>query len=342
MLCSPARTRFLAAFLVSLLVAAFWPFVPRSVAQDQSGASDEPEETVANLAAGRVVIVVVKGAIIVGTVENPIEAESLAPTPVALTSIRLGVILGAARWSSPSSRQDLARFDQELPQMRGRLIAAGPHLQDSEAGAEATDIENIGQGFLERLNDVAQGLHARVDLPPNEPLAELVLVDYLPSYGPEVWQLSYGIKQQEEKADYWTTRVLRPAYLQFWPPEKGQPRTPVEFNYPPENSPPTLLDLLRQKDPRLEKLIASDAKMAFVAGRILQGETSKVLPDDATQFLRAALDAISPPSARQTMAIISQEKGFEWILPPPPEPAAPPLKNPQRPPNAPTLMHPPQ
>jgi hypothetical protein len=149
--------------------------------------------------------------------------------------------------------------------------------------------------------------------------------------------LGYGVKQEEQRAGYWTTRVLRPSYLQFWPPEKGQPRSLVEFAYPPENPPPTLLDLLRQKDPRLEKIIASDTKLAEVASHFLQGESYKVLPDDATQFLRAALAAVAPPDARQTMAILQQESGFQWILPPPPEATQPGYQLPQRPPGAPTL-----
>jgi hypothetical protein len=92
----------------------------------------------------------------------------------------------------------------------------------------------------------------------------------------------------------------------------------MEFNYPPENAPPSLLDLLRQKDARLEKIQTSDPQMALVAAQI-QTDSTKLLSGDATQFLRAALGAITPPKARQTMAIIGTEKGFAWILPPPAE-----------------------
>lgn len=308
-------------------------------AQDRS---DTPiEETVANLAAGRVVIAVVRDAILVGTIENPIEAETRPPVPVEINSTRLGVILGAVEWSSPSTQQEIARLDQELPHLRSHSIASSPHLAGAEGGDEAIDIEAIGQGLLDRLNDIAKNLHGKIVLPPNEPLAELIIADYLPAYGAEVWQLDYTIKQQEEQADYWTTRVLRPRYSQLYPPEKGQPRTLVEFAYPPESAPPTLLELLRQKDPRLEKIRASDAKMAEVADQFLQGTSNKALAADATQFLRAALDAIAPPNARETMAIIRQQTGFEWILAPPPEPVHPGRK-PLRPPDAPTLVRPPQ
>ena len=308
-------------------------------AQDRSDTGTD--EMVADLAAGRVVIAVVKDAILVGTIENPIEAETHPPVPVEINATRLGVILGAVEWSSPSTRQDIARLDQELPHLRSYLAPSQPHLAGAEGGEEAIDIEAIGQGLLERMNDIAKDLHGKIGLPANEPLVQLIVADYLPTYGAEVWQLAYGIKQQEEQQDYWTTRVLRPSYLQFWPPEKGQPHTLVEFAYPPENTPATLLELLRQKDPRLDNIRASDPKMAEVANNFLQGTSNKALAADTIQFLRAALDAIAPPNARETMAIIRPDTGFEWILAPPPEPVRPGAQTP-RPPGAPTLVKPPQ
>jgi hypothetical protein len=307
-----------------------------AIAQDLP--SKPSEEIVADLAAGRVVIAVVKDAIIVGTVENPIEAETRPPTPVAISTTRLGVILGADRWFSPSTRQDLARLDQELPQLRSHLVATHPHLQDAQGGGEATDMETIGQALLERLTNIAQSLHGKIELPPNEPIVELIIADFLSGYGPEVWQLSYGLKQEEEQTDYWTTRILNPAFLQYWPPEKGQPQTLIEFTYPPENPSPTLLELLRRKDPRLQALSASDAKMGAVASRLLNGESKKILSVDAVQFLRAALAATTPPNCRETLAIIREESGFEWILAPPAEPKAP-STLPDRPADAPTLVH---
>ncbi|MGC2330579.1 MAG: hypothetical protein WA581_03930 [Candidatus Acidiferrales bacterium] len=295
------------------------------------------EEIVANLAAGRVVIAVVKDAILVGTVENPIEEGARPPIPVPISTDRIGVVLGAVDWLSPSSHQELARLDLELPHLRSRLVAPTPHIGPVQGGDEATDIEAVGQGLLERLDQVAPDLHEKLDLPETEPLAELIVVDYLPNYGPEVWQLSYEIRQEEEDNDYWTTRVLRPGYLQFWPPEKGQPRTLVEFAYPPDDPPPTLLALLRNHDPRLDKITSSDPKMAEVANRFLQGESNKISLTDATQFLRAALDAIAPPNAAETMARITEEDGFAWILAPPPEPK-PAATQQERPTGAPTLM----
>jgi hypothetical protein len=317
------------------LVAFLLP-APR-LAQQEPGASNE--ETVASLAAGRVVIAVVKGAILIGTVENPIEADTRPPTPVQIASERVGVILGTVRWSSPSSQREIARLDEDLPHLRSAAVTQTPRLTTDATGVEASDLEVVGRGLLDRLNEVAQDLHSNVHMPANEPLAELIVADYFTGYGPEVWQLSYGMKQQEETPGYWTTRVLLPSYVQTFPPPKGQPRTLVEFAYPPENAPPTVLDLLRQKDPRLESLMASDPKMAGVGRLLLAGESTKILPADATQFLRAALDAIAPPSTRETMAMISEEDGFSWILPPPHEQPLPGIA-PNRPPEAPSLLHP--
>jgi len=322
--------------LIFLLTPVFCAgLLPGLAAQDNSTPT---EETVANLAAGRVVVAVVKNAILVATVENPIEAETRPPTPVELASARLGILLGPVFWWSPTSKVALASLDQELPRLHSHLIAAVPHLQAEQGGDEATDMESIGQGLLERLSDVAQNLHGRVDTAANEPLLQLVVADYLPGYGPEVWQLDYRMKQQEEQSGYWTTRVLRPAYLQFWPPDKGAPHTLVEFAYPPDHAAEPLLDLLRQKDPRLTKVLSSDPKMAQVASQLLEGESNKISAADATQFLRAALDATAPPSARETMAIITEEKGCDWILAPPAEPKSSFEQATDRPADAPSLL----
>jgi hypothetical protein len=323
--------------LILALVVTLPACIPPAEAQEQT--SPPNEETVASLAAGRVVIAVVKGAILIGTIENPIEADTHPPTPVAIGSERVGVILGAVRWSSPSSQQEFARLDEDLPHLRSREVTRAPQLSIDPTGVEATDLESVGKGLLDRLNEVAQNLHGKVDLPAKEPLAELIVAGYLPSYGPEVWQLAYGMKQQEEEPGYWTTRVLLPNYVQLWPPEKGQPHTLIEFAYPPENAPTTLLELLRQKDSRLEKLISSDPKMAVVARSFLSGESIKLSPADATQFLRAALDAMAPPNVRETMAAINEETGFAWILAPPQEKRLP-VSLPDRPPDAPSLIHP--
>ncbi len=317
-----------------------------SSASGQQEPQTPGQEVVANLAAGRVVIAVVKDAILIATVENPVEADTRPPAPVEIESSRVGIMLGPVDWFSPSSQQEIARLDQELPHLKTRLVTPTPHLGQVPGGDEAADIEATGQGLGERLNQVAKGFRSKLNLPADEPLAELIMADYLGGYGAEVWQLTYDMKQEQQKGDYWETRVLRPTYTQFWPPEKGQPKTLMEFNYPVGNAPPSLLQLLRQKDPRLEKIRNTDPQMAMVATQI-QTDSSKLLAGEATQFLRAAVAAIVPSNARETVAIIGMEKGFAWVLPPPAEPERPkPAQTPQaeqqqqkeRPADAPSLL----
>lgn len=298
------------------------------------------EEIVANLDAGRVIIAVVRDEILVATIENRIEAETRPPIPVQLSSERLAVTLGAVDWFSPSSQQTLVNISAELPHLRSNFVHSGPHLQQAEAEGEASDIEAIGQGVMERLNDVAHDLHNKIQQTQDEPLTELIVADFLTGYGPEVWQVTFGVEQEQQQGDFWDTRVLRPKYLQFWPPEKGQPHTLLEFAYPPDNPPTPLLDLIRQKDSKLQKIIGSEPTMAAVANQFLAGDSKKIGAEDAMQFLRAAVSAIAGPHDRQTFATIGQESGFAWVLPPPPEATklGAPAQQQNRPADAPSLI----
>jgi hypothetical protein len=338
------------AFSTGITLAVF-PCALRA----QEIAAPPSEEIVANLAAGRVIVAVVKDAIIIATVENPIEPQTHPPVPVQLNARRAGVLLGAIDWFSPSSQVELARLDRELPHLRAQVAASNPGvnsgqnrahnpaLNQVQADLEATDLETVGQGVLQRLNRVASNLHGKVTLPPNEPVVQLILAGFVPNYGPEVWQLSFDLTQEMRKLDYYDTRITRPVYLQFWPPEKNQPHTLLEFQYPPESKSPDLLGLLKSKDPRIEKICSADPKMKDVADRFLQGDYKKILAADATQFLRAALSATTDPKSRQTMAVVGAETGFDWILRPPAEPksAAPQEVEKDRPAEAPSLLGPP-
>jgi hypothetical protein len=307
-------------------------FPPRAIAQSDRGGSNG--EVVADLAAGRVVIAVVKDAILVGTVENPIEVHTHPPTPVLLASERFGVFLGPVDWWSPPATREVGKLIEELPRLHTYAVAAPPHLGQSKGGDQPSEIEITGESLQHRLNELSQSLHSQLDLPPKEPFAQLIVADYFAGYGPEIWQLSYSLDQEERQDNFWITRIEGPTYLQYWPPEKGQPRTLVEFNYPTEDAPPTVLQLLQQKDPRLERIIGSDPAMSEVAQHFLDGTSNKIRAANATQFLRAVLDAIAPPHARETVGVLHPETGFSWILAPPPEA---PIHRENRPPGAPTL-----
>jgi hypothetical protein len=322
---------------------------PLAIRAGQDTPQTASQEMVVNLAAGRVLVAVTKDAILIGTVEDAIEQDTHPPIPAQIGSSQVGVILGAVEWIAPASKRQMARLDQELPRLRGREAPVAPHLA-SKVGMEATDLEAVGDGLLSRLNELAGNLHGKLNLPPGEPLAILIVADYVPGYGPEVWRLDYRLEQAEESPGYWTTRVLRPSYVQFWPPEKDQPHTLLEFAYPPGptrdsggagSAPASLVELWRNKDPRLEQIASSDPALGDAARGVLQGESDKVAPPNATQFLRAAMDATSPRGARQTFAALGEESGFRWILPPPVETVRPGLR-PERPPGAPSLVKPQQ
>ncbi len=323
--------------VLSLLAAALCLGVLiRAFAQDESDQS--VEEVVVNEAAGRIVIAVVKNAILIGTAENPIELGTHPPIPVVLSSVRAGILLGAVDWTSLSEQKSLGDVVHELPQIRSYIPGGDtPRLNPGGTNQEASDIEAVGIPLARRMNILAGNIHSNLNWPSDDPVIELILADYVEGYGPEVWQITYSMDQEQQQGDYWVTNVADPAYLQFWPPEKGQPHTLMEFDYPLKDQPTSLLELLRKKDPRLQGLVQGDPQMADTANKFLTGDSMKIMPADATQFLRAALNAITPGNVPETVAIIRPESGFDWILAPPPEPKAP---KGTRPPGAPTLANP--
>jgi len=331
--------RRLLAGILAISIAGLFSFRLLARAGAQNPSQETTEEVIANLAAGRVVIAVVKDAILIATVENPIEPQTRPPVPVALSEQRAGVILGAVDWFSPSANLQIARLDRDLPRVRGHVKPAGPRLQAGAEGNEATDIEFVGEGLGDRLNEIAKYLHGKMELPEGEPLVQLVIADFEAGYGPEVWHVDYTIEQFPQRGDFWETRVPRPHFLQDWPPEKGQPHTLIEFDYPPAVTAPPLLEMLRQNDPRLAKLSSADPAIASVASMLLSGISNKIATEDATQFLRAALNAISSPNARETVAVIGFKTPFAWILPPPNEPK-PAEQQKERPSGAPSLLKP--
>src|ERR1700723_872137 len=55
------------------------------------------EEIVVNFATGRVIVAVVKDAIIIATVETPIEPQTHPPIPMQLNARRVGILLGGRK-----------------------------------------------------------------------------------------------------------------------------------------------------------------------------------------------------------------------------------------------------
>jgi len=344
------RHRIITALLAIATLSAFPPPKRATLYAAPQEEYEQHDEVVANLAAGRVIVAVFKDAMLIASIGNHIEPDALAPSIVELGGRRAGILLGAISWNSPSPPVEWARLDRELPNLHANMTTApsAPHMQGvAVAGQEAKDIEDLGEGLRVRLSNMMKKVHGQLDVPEDQPLIELVLADYQIDYGPEVWTLQYGINQQPERGEFWDTKIQRPRYAQLWPPEKTAPHTVMEIQYPPDQKTPTLLDLLRQQDPRLQAIGSSDAAMAAVADAIVRGDTSKLLQAAAVPYFRACFNAITPPGATLAIAQIDHERGFQWLLSPPPPPPHPAntiqqqAPEQQRPPDAPSLLKPP-
>ena len=324
---------------LSALLCSLALFPGRSAAQDPG--QESAQEIVANLCTGRVVIGVAKDGIVVATLENPVEPGTRPPMIVPISEERVAVLLGAADWWLPDQNRELARLDKELPDLPPEQgLREGPHLQTSSpeggAGAEAMDIEQLADRLRSRLSSVAEHIHGDLKLGDGEPLLQMVLADYAPDYGPEVWLIQYSVEQDPEQGDYWQTRVLQPQYTQLWPPEKDQPHGLIEVSYP---AAPALGSLIRSGDPHLAQSISSIPGMQRVSAAILDGDIEKLLAVDVAAFFRTCLGALTVPKARMIEAEINKDRGVGWFVQPPVEQERPGSEQ-VRPAGAPSLRHP--
>lgn len=326
--------------LIALTVAASI-FSRHSFAQNPD--QESAEEIVANLYAGRVVIGVAKDGIVVATMENPIEPETSPPMVVQLSNDRVAVLLGAADWWLPSEHRELARIDSELPELPPPAgLRKGPTLDatNGEAGAEASDIEQVAGRLHDRLTAIADHIHSNLNFAPNEPLLAMVLVDYVQNYGAEVWLVQYPIDQEPEQGDFWQTTVLQPQYTQLWPPEKGQPRGLVEISYPPEPASANLSALVTSGDPRIAAALSTSPELRQTSNSVLNGDLEKLSAVSVAAFLRESLRAIAHPGARMIEVEINKERGVGWFIAPPVE-APKPGSEQVRPSGTPSLRRPP-
>ncbi|MGB7023895.1 MAG: hypothetical protein WBD73_08870 [Candidatus Acidiferrales bacterium] len=326
--------------LIALTTAAS-AFPRHSFAQNPD--QESAEEIVANLCAGRVVIGVAKDGIVVATAENPIEPETRPPMVVPLSDERVAILLGAADWWLPSEHRELARIDSELPELPPPAgLRKSPTLGGTagEAGAEASDIEQVASRLHDRLTAIADHIHSNLNFAPNEPLLEMILVDYVQNYGAEVWVVQYPIEQEPEQGDFWQTTVLQPQYTQLWPPEKAQPRGLVEISYPPEPAGANVSALVASGDPRIAAALSASPGLRETANSLLHGDIEKLSAVSVAAFLRASLRAIAHPGARMMEAEINKERGIGWFIAPPEE-APKPGSEQLRPSGAPSLRRPP-
>jgi hypothetical protein len=275
-------------------------------------ATAQDDEIVANLAGGRVIIQVAEDAILFAAIDHPLEAKSVPPRVAPIGSGHIAIFLGASEWQAPAEPKAI-RLDRDIQ----AVVPADKRYRRPEDAGE-NDLEQIGVIFLEKLRPLVAQLHHKIDLKPDEPLFEIVLIGYAPQdYGPEVWVLEYFVEQEEGgiKGDYLKTRIERPRFTQLYPPEKHQPRVPVEARFPASLPGVPLLGLLQQNDSSLLQLKNSDVRFAKVIQHIERGETQKANAADAQDFLRAALPIIAGNS-RFIQGSLSESRGFSWIVPP--------------------------
>jgi hypothetical protein len=293
----------------------------------------QEDEIVANLAGGRVIIHVARDAILFGAIDHPLEATSVPPRVAQIDRGHVAIFFGASEWQLPAAPKPI-RLDRDITE----VFAADPHYQ--QPGEAENDLEQIGVAFLEKLRPLVSQLHHKIDLKPDEPLFQMILLGYAPKgYGPEVWLIDYRVEQQQAgaQADYLQTHILRPRFTQLYPPEKHEARTLVEVRFPESIPGVPLLGLLQQNDPAIAKVRASDPRFAKVVEMIERGQAQKALSEDASDFLRAVMPIIAG-KASFIQATLGEDSGFRWVVPPeePVEKATTPEEK-NRPPDAPTL-----
>jgi hypothetical protein len=294
------------------------------------------DEIVANMAGGRVIVHVANERIIFGAIDQPVEANSIPPRVVDLDRGHIGVLLGASEWRVPADPKPI-RMDKDFR----RVTAQDPRYEAYPGDAEP-DLETIGIAYLEKLRPLVSQLHRKLDFPADEPIFQVVIIGYAPKgYGPEVWVAEYRIEQEQvaTRGEYWQTRILRPRFMQLYPPEKHEPHTLVESRYPPASKGPTLRELIQGHDPRVQGLNAAP-RMEKVLENIRGGTAQKASAADATEFMKSALPLIAN-NAHYILGTLEEQRGFEWVVPPD-EPVQKAEEDKNRPPEAPSLLRKPK
>jgi len=298
----------------------------------------QEDEIVANLAGGRAIIHVANDVILFAAIDHPLESKSVPPRVATIDNHHIGIFFGASEWQVTSQPKPI-RLDRDIPH-----FGAVDTRFTSPGGAEQ-DLEQIGIAFLEKLRPLVSQLHHPIELKPDEPLFQIVLIGYAPKpYGPEIWLIEYQVEQSSAAArgDYWQTHVLRPRFTQLYPPEKHQPKTLIEVRVPANLQDIPLLGLIQQNAPAIGRLRSSDPHIGKVIDLIQKGEAQKADPVAAGDFLRAALPILAG-DAHFFLGSMTENGRFEWIVPPDePREKTKPAEDKNRPPDAPTLQQKPK
>ncbi len=298
----------------------------------------QEDEIVANLAGGRAIIHVANDVILFAAIDHPLESKSVPPRVATIDNHHIGIFFGASEWQVTSQPKPI-RLDRDIPH-----FGAVDTRFTSPGGAEQ-DLEQIGIAFLEKLRPLVSQLHHPIELKPDEPLFQIVLIGYAPkAYGPEIWLIEYQVEQSSAAArgDYWQTHVLRPRFTQLYPPERHQPKTLIEVRVPANLQDIPLLGLIQQNAPAIGRLRSSDPHIGKVIDLIQKGEAQKADPVAAGDFLRAALPILAG-DAHFFLGSMTENGRFEWIVPPDePREKVKPAEDKNRPPDAPTLQQKPK
>ncbi len=315
------------ACLLALSLVAAVAFGQRSAPPESGGG-----EIVANLATGHVVFCVTHDSIIVAATGGGGEVGSNGPAVLPVSSGRIGVLLGAVDWTAPGTGKT-TRFDSELPAVAANAL----RRPRQKAYQEPSEIEDIGVGVLELIRPVVDQIHHKLDLAPDEPLVELILADYVQDYGPEIWILQYRVRQENLGSDFWQTRIMRPAYIQLYPPEKGQPRTFIEADYPANIAPLNLAQHVEQSDAQFTRIANNSRESSEAMTAIANGNSTKARTSPVVDFMRAAIPLAGGKGNSLVMALLDMNRGFQWVLPP--QQPIPPGKTRQTEPDAPSLRN---
>jgi hypothetical protein len=298
----------------------------------------QEDEIVANLAGGRAIIHVANDAIVFAAIDHPLESKSVPPRVAAIDSRHIAIFFGASEWQVTSQPRPI-RLDRDIPH-----FGAVDTRFTSPGGAEQ-DLEQIGVAFLEKLRPLVSQLHHPIELKPDEPLFQIVLIGYAPrDYGPEIWLIDYQVEQSSVSArgDYLQTHILRPRFTQLYPPEKHQPKSIIEIRVPPDLQDVPLLGLIQQNAPAIARIRSSDPHINKVVELIQKGEAQKADPVASGDFLRAALPILAG-NAHFLLGSMTENGRFDWIVPPEePREKVKATEDKNRPPDAPTLQQKPK
>ena len=298
----------------------------------------QEDEIVANLAGGRAIIHVANDAIVFAAIDHPLESKSVPPRVATIDSRHIGIFFGASEWQITSQPRPI-RLDRDIPHMGAVDTRFAP------PGAAEQDLEQIGVIFLEKLRPLVSQLHHPIEVKPDQPLFQILLLGYAPKeYGAEVWLIEYYVEQNSvaTRGDYLLTHILRPRFTQLYPPEKHQPKTIVEVRVPSDLQDVPLLGLIQQNAPVIARIRSSDPHVNKVVELIQKGEAQKADPVAAGDFLRAALPVLAG-NAHFFLGSMTENGRFDWIVPPDePREKIKTTEDKNRPPDAPTLQQKPK